>query len=94
MKTTLELPDTLVREIEKKAVLEGRTFKNILIALLRAGIALEASQSPPRASPRRRPRAAVVKRRPAGAGWHELTPERVADILHAQDALWHAMTRR
>lgn len=94
MKTTLELPDALVREIEKKAVLEERTFIDVLTALLRAGIASEASHPPPWSPPGKRTRAAEVRQRPMVTPKCELTPERIAEILHAQDALWHILKGR
>ena len=91
MKTTIELPDTLVREIEKMAVLEGCKFNDILTTLLRAGLASEAAQSPPRTSPRKGSRAAVVRPGAGVTAKSELTPERIADILHAHNALWQTM---
>ena len=39
MKTTLDLPDELVREIKLRAVNEGRTLKDVIADLLRAGLA-------------------------------------------------------
>jgi hypothetical protein len=47
MKTTLDLPDELVREIKLRAVHEGRKLKEVVADLLRAGL------SPVRTSSRR-----------------------------------------
>jgi plasmid stability protein len=92
MKTTLNLPDALVQQVRLRARQEGRTFNNAVAELLRKGLAAE--------SPSRRRRPAVVTRdeetglplivcvHPARPD-EELTPERVAAILLAQDAEWH-----
>ena len=39
MKTTLELPDDLVRAIKLRAIHEGRKLKDVIADLLRAGLA-------------------------------------------------------
>lgn len=40
MKTTLDLPDDLVREVKIRAVLQGRTLKEFVTELLREGLGL------------------------------------------------------
>ena len=38
MKTTLDLPDELVREIKLRAVMQDQTFKDLVAQLLRQGL--------------------------------------------------------
>jgi plasmid stability protein len=93
MKTTIELPDELVRQIKLKAVVDGRKLKDTIAALLRAGLASETSHSMPVMSQEKR-KFPIVKCRRAARRKDELTPERVAEILTRQEAAWHAETRR
>jgi plasmid stability protein len=90
MKTTLDLPDELVRRLKLRAVHEGRKLKEVAADMLRTGL---AAQTAPLEKP-----AVIVKdkktgfpviqgRHPARRG-RELTPERVAEILIAQEAGW------
>ena len=39
MKTTIELPDALVRQVKLRAVHEGRKLKDVITELLRRGLA-------------------------------------------------------
>ena len=52
MKTTLELPNDLVREIKLQAVNEGRKLKEVIADLLRRGLGQE-SEKAALAQPRR-----------------------------------------
>ena len=45
MKTTLDLPDSLVRDIKLRAVLEGRKLKDVVADLLRAGLTPSSGKS-------------------------------------------------
>jgi hypothetical protein len=56
MKTTLELPDELVKEIKLRAVHEGSKLKGAMADLLRKGL---------KAKPSAKKRATVVKASPA-----------------------------
>ena len=47
MKTTLDLPSDLVRELKLRAVHEGRKIKDIVASLLAAGLAASASKEKP-----------------------------------------------
>ena len=38
MKTTLDLPDELIREVKLRAVVQGRTVKELVAELLRQGL--------------------------------------------------------
>ena len=48
MKTTLDLPDALVKEVKVRAVQEGRKLKDAVAELLRRGLAVSTvPESPP-----------------------------------------------
>ena len=40
MKTTLDLPDELIREVKLRAVVQGRTVKDIVAEFLRQGLGM------------------------------------------------------
>ena len=44
MKTTLDLPDELVREMKLRAVMQGRTLRDLVADFLRQGLGMGASQ--------------------------------------------------
>ena len=79
MKTTLDLPRDLVREIKLRAVNDERKLKDTIADLLRKGLSMRASRSV-----RNRVKLPLVHCRRAA----ELTPDRVAAALEKQDAEW------
>ena len=50
MKTTLDLPDELVREMKLRAVMQGRTLRDLAADFIRQGLGLTAAR-PPQAPP-------------------------------------------
>jgi plasmid stability protein len=46
MKTTLDLPDDLMREVKIRAAREGRKMKDLLAAAIRAGLDVAPSDAP------------------------------------------------
>jgi plasmid stability protein len=84
MKTTLEIPDELMREIKVRAAKEDRKLKDLVSDLLRRGLA-EAEQPPPKV--RHRVNLPLVQGKPAAPG-QEMTPERVAQLLIDEEAEW------
>jgi plasmid stability protein len=50
MKTTLDLPDELVRELKMRALMQGRTLRDLATEFLRQGLGL-AEPKPPTALP-------------------------------------------
>jgi plasmid stability protein len=83
VKTTLELPDELMRAIKIQAVRENRKLKDKVAELLRSGLSRE-----PRAAAGRRRRVRLPLVRCAHrAGRGEITPERAAEILLADEAV-------
>lgn len=45
MKTTVELPDALVNQIQRRAVLEGRDIKDVIVDLLKTSMPPVTTQS-------------------------------------------------
>ena len=85
MKTTLELPDDLMREVKLRAVEENRKLKDTIADLLRRGLAQEQAGSFGNSHRVQLPLVKVAhKPRPD----EELTPERLAEILIEQEAEW------
>ena len=77
MKTTLELPDELMRAVKIRAVNENKKLKDMVTDLLRRGMAVEAE--PPGAQ-RRRVKLPLIECEPARPE-EEMTPERLAAAL-------------
>ena len=46
MKTTLDLPDELIRAVKLRAVTQGRTVKDLVAEFLREGLGMTPSASP------------------------------------------------
>ena len=46
MRTTLDLPDTLLRKLKAKAALEGTTLKALMRGLVERGLRAPAEQAP------------------------------------------------
>lgn len=77
MKTTVELPDDLIRAIKLRAVRENRKLKDLVAELLRRG--LDADAEPVRKGAR--VQLPLVHTSPAISPDREMTPERVAELL-------------
>jgi hypothetical protein len=85
MKTTLELPDDLMREVKLRAVEENRKLKDTIADLLRRGLAQAPADSPPISN---RVKLPLVKGAHRAQPDEEMTPDRVAQILIDQEAEW------
>lgn len=83
MKTTLDLPDDLMRAVKIRAVEENRRLKHTIADLLRRGLAVERRLSPPAG---RRATLPLVECAHEARPDEEMTPERVADVLLAEEA--------
>lgn len=95
MKTTLDLPDDLVRQLKLRALREGRKLKDAAADVLRAGLAARArgggaAEAPPVVVKDRKTGLPVIQCRRAAPPGREMTPERVAGLLTAQEAGWSA----
>jgi plasmid stability protein len=93
MKTTLDLPDALVKQVKIRAVREGRKLKDAVADLLRKGLSVVADKEPKVQAPRitrdKKTGLPLIECEQAAAPQDEMTPERVADILLAQEVEWH-----
>jgi plasmid stability protein len=93
MKTTLELPAQLVKEVKLRAVRDGRKLKDAVADLLRKGLAAEESRRPAvsKADLRKDPLTGLSVVRcplPANPG-EELRPARLSAMLLGQEIEWH-----
>ncbi|MGH3633046.1 antitoxin [Mycobacterium sp.] len=86
MKTTLDLPDELMRAIKVRAAQQDRKIKDVVAELLRRGLS-QADSGPP-ISPARRVRLPLVHCEHPARPDREMTPERVAAALLDQETDW------
>lgn len=86
MKTTLDLPDELMRAIKVRAAQQDRKIKDVVSELLRRGLS-QAESETTTSSPRRVTLPLVQCQHPARPD-REMTPERVADALLDQETDW------
>ena len=81
MKTTLDLPDDVMRAVKLRAVEEDKKLKDMIAELLRRGLAQDSSDLPVR----NRVKLPLITRGHPASPENQLTPERVAEILLQQD---------
>ena len=93
MKTTVDLPGELVREIKLRALRDGRKLKDAVTELLRRGLAAKAAENVEGAARKKKVKLPLIKCRHAAEAATEMTPERIANLLLKQEASWHE-TRR
>jgi plasmid stability protein len=82
MKTTLELPDELMRAVKIRAVRENRRLKDVVAELLRRGLI----QEPDETGSLRRVRLPLVQCAHQARPDEEMTPDRAARVLIEQEA--------
>jgi plasmid stability protein len=83
MKTTLDLPDDLMRAVKIRAAEENRKLKDLIAELLRRGLA-QQPEAP--AAARQRVRLPLVQCAHEARPGEEMTPERVAEVLIEEEA--------
>jgi plasmid stability protein len=83
LKTTLELPEELMRAAKIRAANEGRKLKDVVADLLRRGLAEEPKGA---ARVRKRVRLPLIECAHDARRGQEMTPNRVARILAHEDA--------
>lgn len=83
MKTTLDLPDDLMREIKVRAAQQDRKLKDAIAELLRLGL---GQQDAGPAEVRHRVDLPLVQCRHAATPEQEMTPARVAEVLLAEES--------
>lgn len=93
MKTTLDIPDDLLRSMKMQAVQEGRKFKDVAAEIFRRGLARPKLAANPAGRPR--VKLPLIRcRHPADPG-ATLTPDQVANALLKQELEWsHEAARR
>jgi hypothetical protein len=98
MKTTLDLPDALVKQVKLRALHEGRKLKDTVADLLRKGLAAardtELETASARVTTDKKTGLPLIVCKHAAAPGEELTPDRVAEILLAQEVEWHLAASR
>ncbi len=82
MKTTIDLPDDLMREVKIRAVNENRRLKDAIADLLRRGLSQETRDRPVR---RERVQLPLVRCAHGARPEEEMTPDRVAEVLLAEE---------
>jgi hypothetical protein len=93
MKTTLDLPGDMMKKIKIRAVREGRKLKDLVAEPLRIGMSMGNTKQPKPARPvigkdKQTGLPVIVCKRRAPHG-QDLTPDRIAEILLAQETEWH-----
>ena len=83
MKTTLDLPDDLVRAVKIRAVEENRKLKDTIADLLRRGLAQEPGLRP---AARKRLKLPLIECAHEARPDEEMTPERIAEVLLDEEA--------
>jgi plasmid stability protein len=93
MKTTLDLPDALVKQVKLRALQDGRKLKDAVADLLRKGLAAAINTEPDMEAPvitkDKQTGLPVIQCNQAASPQEDLTPERLADILLTQEMDWH-----
>ncbi|HRH69327.1 MAG TPA: hypothetical protein PLB89_07465 [Flavobacteriales bacterium] len=82
MKTTIELPDDLLRAMKVRAAKEGRSLKELLTAILRSAMKSSSATTVGKSGGGQLP---VLRTSKAKAG-REMTPERIAEVLWGEGA--------
>lgn len=83
MKTTLDLPDDLMRAVNVRAAEQDLRLKDLIGSLLRLGLGLEPTTAAP---PRSRVKLPLIECARAAKPEAEMTPDRVAAVLLDQEA--------
>lgn len=91
MKTTLDLPPDLVRAMKVRAARDGRKLKEVAAEVVRAGLAVRTHSSGgrgPKVIRDKKTGLPVIQCLHAAKRDEEMTPQRVAELLAAQEAGW------
>ncbi len=79
MKTTVDLPDDLIRDVKIRAVMENRKLEDAIVHLLRRGL-LQKTVKPTALG--NRVKLPIIECAHEARPDEEMTPERVARLLH------------
>jgi plasmid stability protein len=93
VKTTLDIPDDLLRAMKMRAVQEGRKFKDVAAEIFRRGLAQPRMAA--NSDGGQRVKLPLIECRHPADSHATLTPDQVADVLLKQELEWsHETTRR
>ena len=93
MKTTIDIPDDLLRSMKMRAVQEGRKFKDVAVEIFRRGLARPKLAADAVGS--QRVKLPLIQCRHPADSKTPLTPDQVAEVLLQQEVEWsHEATRR
>ena len=93
MKTTLDIPDDLLRSMKMRAVQEGRKFKDVAAEIFRRGLAQPKMAA--HSDGGQRVKLPLIQCRHPADSQATLTPDQVADVLLKQELEWsHEAARR
>ncbi len=82
VKTTVDLPDELMRTVKVRAASEGRSLKDVMSELIRRGLARDGR---PAGGVTSRVRLPLVRCAHGASPSDEVTPERVATLLAQEE---------
>lgn len=85
VKTTLDLPSDLIREMKLRAARQGRKLRDVATEIFRCGLAQSASQKD---AARHRVKLPLIECGSPGTPRKELTPGDVAEVLLRQEVEW------
>lgn len=98
MKTTIELPNPLVKQVKLRALHDGRKFKDTVADLLRKGLAKESSSKATQARPSittdKKTGLPLIRCNRKASPTEALTPDRIAEILLDQEVEWYRASGR
>lgn len=83
MKTTVDLPDELMRAVKVRAAQQGRKLKTVMADLVERGLASEPAAA---GEPRARVELPLIHNTHEARPEEEMTPERVAAALESEEA--------
>lgn len=83
MKTTLDLPEELVREMKIRAAREGRKLREVATEIFQRGL---SAPEPNAASKGKRVKLPLFE---GGTATRQFTPEELDEILLQQEVEWH-----
>ena len=84
MRTTLDMPDPLFRELKARAALQGRKLKELITSYIEAGLYGQGATEQPATRPPRSP--LPVARRASGKTIPAMTNAEIQTILDDEDA--------
>jgi len=83
MKTTLDLPEELVREMKIRAAREGRKLREVATEVIQKGLSMSA---PAKKVASKRIKFPLFK---GGKATQQFTPEELDEILLQEEVKWH-----